>query len=162
MSNLLSLLQRRKVAPDGLLTSTLFNERGFYRAFVNDLERCTNEVIIESPFLTSRRTTAHLSLLQKLTRRGVRVVINTRHPYEHEGRLQLEAERALAMLFDIGAEVFFTGGHHRKLAILDQHILWEGSLNILSQNDSCEIMRRIESVELTRQMMTFLGVKAMR
>ena len=36
--------------------------------------------------------------------------------------------------------------------------LYEGSLNILSQNDSCEIMRRIESTQLAWQMARFIGV----
>ena len=35
--------------------------------------------------------------------------------------------------------------------------LWEGSLNILSQNDSCEIMRRSVSSELVKQMADFVG-----
>jgi hypothetical protein len=69
-----------------------------------------------------------------------------------------EASQAIAVLQDIGAEVLFTGGHHRKLAILDRRVLWEGSLNILSQNDSCEIMRRIESEELAREMYYFVGL----
>jgi hypothetical protein len=47
------------------------------------------------------------------------------------------------------------GGHHRKLAIIDRRLLWEGSLNMLSQNDSCEIMRRIESNSLATQMIHF-------
>jgi hypothetical protein len=59
------------------------------------------------------------------------------------------------MLQSIGVEVLYTGGHHRKLAIIDRQILWEGSLNILSQNESCEVMRRIESDELAMQMLQF-------
>lgn len=52
-----------------------------------------------------------------------------------------------------------TGAHHRKLAIIDDDILWEGGLNVLSQNDSCEIMRRIKSNEVFKQMMQFIGIK---
>ncbi len=54
--------------------------------------------------------------------------------------------------------VLYTGKLHRKMAIIDDDTLWEGSLNILSQNDSCEIMRRIESESLARQMVTFTGI----
>lgn len=158
MSSLLGLLQRRRVAPDGLLTSKLFSERGFYKAFVNDLKCCTGEAIIESPFLTIRRVTALLPELKRLRRCGARLVINTRHPTEHDDYLRSEAESALVMLFDIDAEIYFTGSHHRKIAVFDRHILWEGSLNILSQNDSCEVMRRIESKQLAQQMVRFVGL----
>ncbi len=69
--------------------------------------------------------------------------------------MRYEALQAMPILQDIGVLVLHTGGHHRKLAILDRQILFEGSLNILSQNDSCEIMRRIESQVLAQQMIVF-------
>jgi hypothetical protein len=87
----------------------------------------------------------------------VTVVINTRDPQEHSDYLFSEAQEAVAILQDMGVQVMFTGGHHRKLAILDHRILWEGSLNILSQNDSCEIMRRSDSTQLVEQMERFIG-----
>jgi hypothetical protein len=59
---------------------------------------------------------------------------------------------------DIGIMVLYTVKHHRKLAIIDNETLWESSLNILSQNDSCENMHRIESKELARQMTDFVGL----
>ena len=46
--------------------------------------------------------------------------------------------------------------HHKKLAILDRKILWERSLNILSQTHSREIIRRIENQEFTIAMFVFL------
>lgn len=50
----------------------------------------------------------------------------------------------------------FIGHVHSKVAIIDRNILWEGSLNILSQRDSHEIMRRFVGDETAQQMMTFL------
>ena len=52
--------------------------------------------------------------------------------------------------------ILLKGNHHRKLAIIDRSILWEGSLNILSFSNSQEIMRRIEDKELANQMFIFL------
>lgn len=37
-------------------------------------------------------------------------------------------------------------------------VLWEGSLNILSQHDSCEVMRRIHSERLANEMIKFIGI----
>jgi len=37
-------------------------------------------------------------------------------------------------------------------------VLYEGSLNVLSQNNSFEAMRRIESVQLAWQMIGFIGL----
>ncbi|MDE2026629.1 MAG: hypothetical protein KGJ07_09155, partial [Patescibacteria group bacterium] len=58
---------------------------------------------------------------------------------------------------EVGIQVLLCrGNHHRKLAILDRKILWEGSLNILSQANSREIMRRIDSEMITKQMFSFI------
>ena len=139
--------------------SQLFDEKTFYQKFLKDVARCQRELIIESPFMTTKRILHLMPLLQKLTRRGVQVVINTRHPDEHEGYLKNESEITIGLLQEAGALILFTGGHHRKLAIMDRSILWEGSLNILSQNESCEIMRRVNSSVAAQEMLNFLKIE---
>jgi len=120
---------------------------------------CKQEIVIESPFLTTRRINLLLPKMRRAIECGVRVIVNTRHPQEHEDYMRNEAVIGIARLQDIGVKVLLTGGHHRKLAIIDRTILYEGSLNILSQSDSCEIMRRIESEQLAQQMLRFTGIE---
>lgn len=149
---------RREVQTD-FAGSLLYNQDGFYTAFLKDLNKCQHEAIIESPFITRRRLQTLLPTIQKLKNRRVRVVINIRNPLEEEkDHMRDGGMRAIAELQHLGIQVLFTGGHHRKLAILDRQILWEGSLNILSQSDSCEVMRRIPSVQLAWQMTRFIGI----
>ena len=155
-----NILTRRKTSPAGLLTSKLFDEKLFYEAFIRDLKKCQVEAIIESPYMTVRRTNELLPILRKLVKRGVKVTIHTRHPRDHEELRRIQAWIVLKSLRPAGIKVrFFTDHHHRKIAVLDGRILWEGSLNILSQGNSREIMRRIESEQLARQMISFLRLK---
>ena len=150
---------RNSVSSTALIDSTLYDETTFYDRFAKDLKRCQHEVIIESPFITTRRINLLLPALQKLKAKHVKITINTRDPETHGDQyMQREAREALSKLQHMGIHVLFTGGHHRKLAIIDRLILYEGSLNILSQNDSCEIMRRIESVQLAWQMARFVKI----
>ena len=150
---------RNSASPTALLDSTLYDETTFYDRFAKDLKRCQHEVIIESPFITSRRVNLLLPNLQKLKAKHVKITINTRDPETHGDQyMQREARESLSKLQHMGVHVLFTGGHHRKLAIIDRSILYEGSLNILSQNDSCEVMRRIESVQLAWQMARFVKI----
>lgn len=149
----------RSAALTELLTSKLYDETTFYDKFLRDLEKCQYEVIIESPFVTTRRLQALLPTLEKLKSRHVKITINTRGPEDQDNvYLCSEARRALSTLQHTGIHVLYTAGHHRKVAVLDRHILYEGSLNILSQNDSSEIMRRIESVQLAWQMARFVKI----
>lgn len=145
------------IATTGLSSSQLFDEVTFYQTFINDLERCRNQVIIESPFITYERMRTFDRIFQKLLNQGVKIYIITRDPREHEEFMENQSEEEIQHCEKLGIQVLLcTGNHHRKLAILDREILWEGSLNILSQTHSREIMRRIESEELTMQMFNFL------
>lgn len=89
----------------------------------------------------------------------MRVTINTRDPEDHDSDyMRQEAHEALSTLQHIGIHVMFTENHHRKLAIIDRQITYEGSLNILSQNNSREIMRRIESTGLAWELTRFVKI----
>ena len=139
------------------MDSTLFDEKTFYSAFIRDLESCRNEVIIESPYITSKRAEMLIPIFDSLLLRGVKIYVMTRDPQEHDENMEYQSEDAISQFERMGVQVLLCiGNHHRKLAILDRKTLWEGSLNILSQNKSREIMRRIESEELAIQMFEFL------
>lgn len=148
---------RHTAGANDLLTSQLFDQNSFYPALERDLSKATSEVIIESPFISHKRINALYPSFRALAKRGVVIVINTRHPSEHD-EYAPQAAQSLAKLQDLGVKLLYTGGHHRKLAIVDRRILWEGSLNILSQGDSCEIMRRVTSDTLAEQMIRFIGI----
>lgn len=137
--------------------SQLFNENTFYKAFATDLKLARYRVIIESPFITIKRFSTLYPLLQKATKHKVKIIVNTRNPVEHELFMQNQALECIASLQNIGTDVFYTSGLHRKLTIIDD-IVWEGSLNILSQANSCEIMRRTKSPKYADQLMKFVKI----
>jgi HKD family nuclease len=142
---------------NSLLSSGLFDEKTFYQVFIRDLENCKEEVFIESPFITTERTKPLIPKFNNLLIKGVKIYIMTRDPREHEEIMEYQSEEIISTFERMGVQVLLCmGNHHRKLAILDRKTLWEGSLNILSQNRSREIMRRIESEELSMQMFNFL------
>ena len=140
-----------------LYSSRLFDEKTFYNAFLTDLEGCKEEVIIESPYITAKRAEMLIPLFNDLLFKGVKIYVMTRDPKEHEGNMEYQSEETISLFESMGVQVLLCiGNHHRKLAILDRKILYEGSLNILSQTRSREIMRRIESETLAMQMFNFL------
>lgn len=141
-----------------LCSSQLYDNETFYRAFTNDLRCAKRTIYIEGPFITTRRIDLLLPMIARLRLKGIRVTINTRCPDEHEGEYREQSHQAVQAMQSIGVTVLFTVKHHRKLAIIDNEILWEGSLNILSYYDSCEVMRRSHSQALVNQMAWFIGV----
>ena len=148
----------RRDTDRGLATSRLYDQNTFYKAFERDLLRAKQTIVIESPFITQKRLYSLLATLRRMIRSGVCITINTKPLEEQDVYFEGESKAAIVILQDLGVRVLITGGHHRKLAIIDDVVIWEGSLNILSQADSCEIMRRIESKQLARQIMNYTGL----
>lgn len=99
-------------------------------------------------------------IFEKLIERGVKVYVLTRDPREHSESLEYQSEAEIQRFEELGVQVLIcTGNHHRKMAILDRKVLWEGSLNILSQTRSREIMRRIDDEQTTIDTFNFLNLE---
>jgi|SaaInlLV_10m_DNA_2_1039722.scaffolds.fasta_scaffold62238_1 phosphatidylserine/phosphatidylglycerophosphate/cardiolipin synthase-like enzyme len=137
--------------------SSLCDEKSFFNIFLKDLRYAKTEVIIESPFITTTRMNTLAPALQKLVNKGIKVYVITRDPKEHQLPYREQSELEIRHFEQIGIQVLICkGNHHRKLAIIDREILWEGSLNILSQSRSREIMRRIEGNQHAMEMFNYL------
>lgn len=135
----------------------LYNEKTFYRAFVKDVLEADKEVIIYSPFISKFRSDFFADTLKKLRRRNIDVFIFTRPLEEHEYFMRAEIKCALNDYEEMGATIFYLPGSiHEKVAVIDRKILWEGSLNILSQRHSREMMRRSSDEHSAKQIMAHL------
>ncbi len=143
-----------------MFSSKLFDETTFYQQFKRDLLRAKHEVVIESPFITRERMNMMAPILKKLVKRGIKTYIMTRDPKEHQFPYAEQSENEIRHFEQIGVQVLIClGNHHRKLAMIDREILWEGSLNILSHIKSREIMRRIDDGQVTEEMFKFLKLE---
>jgi phosphatidylserine/phosphatidylglycerophosphate/cardiolipin synthase-like enzyme len=141
-----------------MIKTSLHDEKTFFSKFLTDLENSQNEVIIESPFITIARMKTFWPVFGRLVARGVKVYIVTRDPREHTDGYDDQSEVEIQEFEAVGIQVLLcTGNHHRKLSIIDRNILWEGSLNILSQAKSREFMRRLEDGGFAVDLFNFIG-----
>jgi len=138
--------------------SALYDEKSFFSAFLKDIGQCKKELIIESPYITRERMKMFKKPFQKLLGKGVNIYVFTRSPEEHNEFMQDQSELEIEWFEEQGIYTLLCrGNHHRKLAIVDRQILWEGSLNILSHSHSREIMRRLEGGGVAKDTYSFLN-----
>jgi len=137
----------------------LYNEQTFYTKFLKDLDLCSREVIIESPYITIERMETFSQVFQRLLHKKIKIQIITRDPSEHETVFYRDqATNEILKLSEMGVQLTLLHGyHHRKIAVLDRKVLWEGSLNILSQSKSLEFMRRLEEQREVKATIKFLN-----
>ena len=135
----------------------LYNEKTFYKAFVEDVLNAKKEIIIYCPFISKFRSEYFHKTFQALQKRNICIFIFTRPIEEHDYLMRTEIKCALRDYEELGVYITYLPGYiHAKTAVIDREILWEGSLNILSQRESKEIMRRIADEDSAKQIMSYL------
>jgi superfamily I DNA and/or RNA helicase len=126
------------------LSGDLFTERNFWAQFFRDLKEVRKRLIILSPFATLRRSNMLINYFQSMKDRGIEIKIITRPISQQIGKMAEQADIVIEKLRRMGCKVLEKRSMHQKVAIFDTSIVWEGSLNILSHQDTGEQMRRFE------------------
>ena len=72
-------------------SSRLYDQDTFYGSFLHDLRHAKLRVIIESPFITERRMVTLFPILERLRKRNVRIIINTKPFEEHDAHYREQA-----------------------------------------------------------------------
>jgi hypothetical protein len=133
-------------------TSTgLFDEGTFYDAFGEDIKAAQESIVIFSPFVTPSGTSRWVDVLRAKREQGVRVRIVTKPPNEM-GNMGEECEEVVKELDKLGFVVDVRARLHEKFAVIDETVVWHGSLNILSHRDTSESMFRLPSAVLCTQL----------
>lgn len=98
--------------------------------------------MILSPFLSVRRSGFFMDYFRVMKGRGIDIRVYTRPKNQQTGEMANQADIVIGQLRSVGVNVVERGKMHQKVAIIDDTIAWEGSLNILSHKDTEEQMRR--------------------
>lgn len=143
----------------GSISISHYRENDFHVRFREDLSSALRCVIILSPFLSQNRAACYYPVLQAARQRNVSVDVYARPKHEQPDRLLGHYDRVKRRLIEFGVAFHERPGMHEKVGVIDDHILWHGSLNILSHNESRESMLRFESAELVDDVLTNLELQ---
>jgi len=135
---------------------TVLTEGTFYPAFTRDLTEAKRSILIFSPFVTERGTSRWIDLLRAALSREVLVRLVTRPPGDQGGVLEEGLPETVSGIRKLGISVDHRARMHEKIAIIDDEILWHGSLNVLSHNNTSESMLRIHSPSACAQVGKFV------
>lgn len=130
------------------------DEREFWELFPIDLEMVRHRLIIFSPFVSERRVGTLLHDFEKLVNRNIKITVYTRPINDYESREQ----KTIELLEQMGVQVIMRKRIHYKVAVIDDNIAWEGSLNILQHWESGEQMTRHDDLEYVRKLLKILKI----
>jgi len=130
-----------KIDPEDI---SVYTQRNFYTAFFADILNAKKKIIIFSPFISERQIDNFIHIFKLLKRRGVEMIIFTRPAVNQSEISQEGIENLIKNIQDEGILVNTKRYNmHEKVSIIDDTIVWMGSLNILSHRYTSEIMYRL-------------------
>ncbi|SRR5258706_1895500 len=88
-----------------VFNSSLFDEKTFYQTFLEDLDKCRSEIIIESLFITTFRMKTFDRIFKNLLNNGVKIYIVTRDPREHDNGYEIQSEETIQWCEEVGIQV---------------------------------------------------------
>lgn len=113
-------------------TFGLFDEPAFERALEHDIREAKSSVVIFSGYVTPARVGKLGDLFRAKIAEGVRIRCVTRPPQTNGSVPRDQGREALNMLEGIGVTVDCRAKIHQKVCLVDNRIVWLGSLNALS------------------------------
>jgi hypothetical protein len=146
------------LSPDAEKTG-LFNQHDFEQVCMTDLDLAKKGIAIFSGFVTEQRVAAYEALFRRKKAEGIAIRCVTRPP-KNNGSIPVEqGKAALDGLEHMGCVVDTRGEIHEKVVVIDDKIVWFGSLNPLSHTARTdEVMARIEGRDLALQISAFMSL----
>lgn len=151
-----SLMLQGKTPPRMHLSDIIFDSTNFLSVYHTDMMRTLREAVIVSPFITRKRVSQMLPNMAELAKR-VSVVVVTRPASAYKDKDRPALEDTLASLRGAGVRVLFKPNIHQKFAVIDERIIWYGSINLLSYGNAQESIMRLESPNIAQELMKDLG-----
>ncbi|MCL1965428.1 MAG: DUF1653 domain-containing protein [Firmicutes bacterium] len=130
-------------------THSIFDNNDFFSAYSMDISAARDEVLIVSPFLSKRRVLSALTYMAATNAR-ITVVAKPSDNYNEKDRTKID--ECIEILKQHNITVKTKDRIHQKFAVVDQRIVWYGSINLLSYGTSEESIMRIESLDIAREL----------
>ncbi|WP_320415656.1 phospholipase D-like domain-containing protein [Candidatus Contubernalis alkalaceticus] len=130
----------------------IFDKSKFLPVFSNDIVNAAREILIVSPFITKRRTLQLLTYLRVALGKKVRIFVVTRPVEEYKGRDKDTLKNTLDLLENAGIRIITKPNIHQKFAVMDQRLLWYGSINLLSFGGAEESIMRLDSPSIVSEL----------
>lgn len=110
----------------------LFDEKSFDGAIKADFLAAKDSIVVFSGFVTPRRVAEFGDLFRVKIAEGVKIRCVTRPPHLNGSMSPTDGKQALDALEGIGCVVDCRARIHQKVILIDNKIVWHGSLNALS------------------------------
>ena len=137
--------------------NAIYDIENYAETYWKDLEEANSAVVVSSPKLNNQKVDRIINMLGKRRELGVKVTIVTWHPDAYKyGKDDVRME-LMERLRKAGFEIRLVEESCEHYAVIDNEIVWYGSVNLLSKEDAEDNLMRICSKDIAAELleMTF-------
>lgn len=138
-------------------TNAIYDSDTYLSVYENDLRNAEKEIVISSPTLSKYKVYRMIDLLKDRQETGVKVTIVTWHPDSYKYGKDEHRIELMELLRNYGFHIELMKENCERYAVIDNEIVWYGSMNLLSKDDVEDNIMRVASNEIASELleMTF-------
>ena len=125
-----------------LSRDVIYDQKTFIEPFLQDIRKARHSVVIVSPYIKTSRVHWLLNTIHENCH-PLKTTVITRPSDAFQGKSSTDVYEAIQRLAESNVETICKNAIHQKFAIIDQKIVWYGSINLLSFGSSQESIIRI-------------------
>ena len=141
------------LASENATSDLIYDGKSFYAGYCNDLQSANSEILIVSPFMRKSRIVGVLKQLGPAIENGVRVTVVTRPTDDFKEKDRDNIIECAELLQKQGVVLKYKSDFHQKFTVIDQSVVWYGSVNFLSFGTNEESIMRFENADIAGQLM---------
>ena len=144
--------------------NAIYDIENYAEVYWRDLEEAKFSIIVSSPTINNQKVNHIIKVLGKRLELGIKATVVTWHPDSYKyGRDDTRME-LMGRLRKAGFEIRLVEDLCEHYAVIDDEIVWYGSMNLLSKEDADDNLMRVCSREIAEELLeiTFGSDKEMQ
>ena len=133
--------------------NAIFDIDSYGKVYEKDLLEANKEIIISSPGLNHAKVEAFVKLIKHRQEDGVKLTVITLNPEGYPEEKIKDTKRHVEILKNCGVNIKLQEHMHEHFAIIDEEIVWYGSMNFLSRAKADDNLMRIKSKDVAQELL---------
>ena len=133
--------------------NTIFDIDSYEKVYEKDLLEANKEIIISSPGLNHAKVDAFVKLIKHRQEDGVKLTVITLNPEGYPEEKIEDTKRLVEILKNCGVRIKLQEHMHEHFAIIDEEIVWYGSMNFLSRAKVDDNLMRVKSKDVAQELL---------
>ena len=133
--------------------NTIFDIDSYEKVYEKDLLEANKEIIISSPGLNHAKVDVFVKHIKQRQEDGVKLTVITLNPEEYPEEKIEDTKRLVEILKNCGVKIKLQEHLHEHFAIIDEEIVWYGSMNFLSRAKVDDNLMRVKSKDVAQELL---------